>query len=276
MLSAKTKLCGILGYPVEHTLSPLMHNAAFDHLGLDFVYLAFSVPSDELAQAVKAIRVLGMAGVNVTIPHKEKVIPFLDKTTPRAQAIGAVNTIVNTNGILIGENTDGQGFLRSLKEENNVFPKNKNVFLLGTGGAGRALSVTLLQEGIKKLYLFDVIEKKAETLAKDLNDPRVIVVNAKDTKKFISTAHIVINASPVGMKSGDPCVIEPSFLHKDLFVYDVVYNQATCLLREAKKRKIKCANGLGMLIHQGAIAFELWTGKKAPLSVMKKAVKQRG
>lgn len=275
MITAKTKLCGIFGYPVEHSLSPLMHNAGFRHLGLDYVYLAFNVPPEELADAVKTIRTLGITGVNVTIPHKEKVIPYLDRITPQARAIGAVNTIINVNGMLVGENTDGLGFLRSLKEENKVNPKNKNILLLGAGGAGRALGVTLLGQGVKKFYLFDVIEKKAEMLAKELDDGKVIVINREDIKKCIAATHILINASPVGMKDGDPCVIEPSLLHKDLFVYDVIYNCVTCLLKEARKRKIKCADGLGMLVGQGAQSFELWTGKKAPIAIMKRTLKER-
>lgn len=273
MISAKTKICGIFGYPVEHSLSPVMHNAAFRKLRLDYVYVAFPVLPEDVAVSVKAIKALGLTGVNVTIPHKEKVIQFLDKITLEAQEMGAVNTIVNINGILMGDNTDGRGFWRSLTQECHVRPENKTVLLMGTGGAGRSLSVILLKNGIKKIYLYDLIQEKAETLARNLDDKsRVIVIEKNSFKKIMPSVDILINASPVGMKQTDSCVIVPGLLHKRLFVYEVIYNHPTCLLQEARKRKIKCANGLGMLINQAALSFELWTGKVAPVETMRKAL----
>lgn len=273
MISAKTKIYGIFGYPIEHSLSPLMHNAAFKKLRLDYVYVAFPVLPEDLAASVKAIKALSLAGVNVTIPHKEKVIQLLDKITPEAQEIGAVNTIMNVNGILMGDNTDGRGFLRSLKQEEHVRLENKTVLVMGTGGVGRSLSVILLKDKVKKIYLYDLIQEKAEALAKTLDDKnRLIVIEKNNLKKIMPSVDILINASPVGMKQTDPCVILPELLHKRLFIYDVIYNQPTCLLKEARKRKIKCASGLGMLINQAALAFELWTGKSAPIEIMRKAL----
>lgn len=280
MISAKTKICGIFGHPIEHSLSPLMHNAAFEKLKLDFAYLAFKVSPEDLAAGVKAIRALNFAGVNITIPHKEKIILFLDDLTPEAKAIGAVNTVVNTGSRLIGDNTDGQGFMRSLTQENKINPLKKNVLLLGAGGAGRSVAVSLIKSGIKSLYLYDVMKEKLQNLSSDLKRLTTTVliekITAADFEQVLADSHILVNASPVGMKDSDPIVVPAQFLHKKLFIYDVVYNRSTKLIQEAKHQKIKCANGLGMLINQGAIAFELWTGKKAPIQVMKKAIKGEG
>jgi shikimate dehydrogenase len=279
MISAKTKICGIFGFPVEHSLSPLMHNAAFKKLGLDYTYLAFNVAPEDLAVAVKSVRALNLAGVNVTIPHKEAVIPFLDELSPEAKDIGAVNTIVPAGCRLIGDNTDGRGFIKSLVEENKTDPRNKKVVLLGAGGAGRAIGVSLVKNGIKKLWLYDVMSEKLGKLALDLSalsKGRIVEsISSRQLLEAVTEADILINATPVGMKENDPCVIDPAGLHEKLFVYDIVYNRQTKLLKEAKRRKIRTANGLGMLICQGAIAFELWTGKKAPVGIMKQALKMK-
>ncbi len=276
MITGKTKICGIFGYPIEHSLSPLMHNAAFKALGLDYLYVAVKVAPEDLAAAVKAIRAMHLAGVNITIPHKEKVVPFLDDISPEAKAIGAVNTIVNCGGRLVGDNTDGKGFIKSLTAENKVKLAGKKVLLLGGGGAGRSIGVSLLKNNIQTLYLHDIDAYRAATLAADLRSintrNKVVQIDQTGLQQAVKEADLLINATPIGMKISDPCVVNPRWLHQKLFVYDIVYNCETALLKEAKRKKIKCANGLGMLVNQGAISFELWTGKKAPIAVMRKAL----
>ncbi len=276
MISAKTKLCGIFGWPVEHSLSPDMHNAAFKELGLDMVYLAFNIAPEDLATGIKALRALNIAGVNITVPHKEKVIGLLDDLSPEARNIGAVNTIVNVHGRLIGDNTDGRGFIRSLAEESKETLAGKKILLLGAGGAARAIGVSLLGQRVKSVFLYDVVQEKTLGLASDLakiaTSTKVEKIEREQIGQVLKDADILINATPVGMKEHDPCVVEPELLTKKLFIYDIVYNRQTALLKEAAHRKIKHANGLGMLINQGAIAFELWTGKKAPVAVMRQAI----
>lgn len=277
MITGKTRICGIFGYPIEHSLSPLMHNAAFKALRLDYVYVAVKVAPEDLAAALKAIRAMNLIGVNITIPHKETVIPLLDELSPEAKAIGAVNTIVNCGGRLVGDNTDGRGFIKSLTEENRVKLPGKKVLLLGAGGAGRSIGVSLLKNNIKTLYLHDVATPRSASLAVDLRSittrNKVMQIDQAGLQRAVKEADILINATPVGMKTSDPCVVDPRWLHQKLFIYDIIYNCETALLKAAKQRKIKCAHGLGMLLNQGALSFELWTGKKAPLAVMKEALK---
>ncbi|MDD5260112.1 MAG: shikimate dehydrogenase [bacterium] len=276
MITGKTKVCGIFGYPIEHSLSPLMHNAAFKALELDYVYVAVKVAPEDLAAAIKAIRALDLVGVNITIPHKEAVITLLDELSPEAKAIGAVNTIVNCGGRLIGDNTDGKGFIKSLVEENKIKLPGKKVVLLGAGGAGRSIGISLLKNNIQSLYLYDLAENRRNSLAADLinmsSKKKVKLLGQDELHQALKNADILINATPVGMKATDPCVVDPALLTKKLFIYDIVYNYETALLKEAKRKKIKCANGLGMLVNQGAVSFELWTGKKAPLQIMRKAL----
>jgi shikimate dehydrogenase len=238
--------------------------------------VAVKVAPEDLAPAIKAIRAMNLTGVNITIPHKEAVLPFLDDLSPEAKAIGAVNTIVNTGGRLIGDNTDGKGFIKSLVKENKVDLKGKKVVLLGAGGAGRSIGVSLLQNNIQVLYLYDVSEPRRNALASDLRNissaKKVKTIEQDELPRAVKEADILINATPIGMKPTDPCIVDPGLLTRKLFIYDIVYNCETALLKEAKRRKIKCANGLGMLVNQGAISFELWTGEKAPVAIMSKAL----
>lgn len=276
MITGKTKICGIFGYPIEHSLSPLMHNAAFKDLGLDYVYVPVKVAPEDLPAAIRAIRVLNLVGVNITIPHKEKVLPLLDDLSLEAKTIGAVNTIVNCGGRLIGDNTDGKGFIKSLAEENKIKLAGKKVVLLGAGGAGRSIGVSLLKNNIQVLSLYDVAENKRRSLASDLRSistaKKVKTLDRDELPAAIKEADILINATPIGMKPTDPAVVDPALLSRKLFIYDIVYNCETALLKTARSKKIKCANGLGMLVNQGAISFELWTGKKAPVAIMRKAL----
>lgn len=266
LVSGKTKIVGIFGYPIEHTLSPLMHNAAFEKLSIDMCYVPFRVSPDALPAAVEAIKSLNLPGVNITVPHKEKVIPLLDKVDKEASFISAVNTIVNSEGILTGYNTDGRGFMSSLSEE-GISVEGKDIFIIGSGGGARAISY-YLSEKASKLSLFDIDKPKAEKLVGDLSKIRNNVFLLDDIKS-IGKSDIIINATPLGLKPDDPLPFDPELITSEMVIYDLVYKE-TGLLMEAKARGAKAINGSGMLLWQGALAFELWTGVKPPVDVMRK------
>ncbi len=280
-IDGKTKIAGVFGYPVEHSLSPLFHNAAFARLGLNFVYLPFPVKPEELKVAVESIRSLNIVGMNVTIPHKEKVLPYLDEISPEAKVIGAVNTIHNKEGKLIGYNTDGDGFIESLKKQGGFDPKDKNVFLLGAGGAAYAISFALIKNGIKKLILANRTYSKGRALLEHLKkifqdkcQLSLVEFIEKNSSFIMSEIDLLINATSIGMHSGDPGLIAPEILPPNIFIYDVVYNRKTPLLELAEERKLAFLGGLDMLVYQGALSFEIWTDQKAPVEVMKKALRK--
>lgn len=279
-LSGSTKIVGLIGYPVEHSKSPVMHNAAFDSLGLDFMYLLFSVRPPYLKEAVMGLRALNIVGANITIPYKEEVMKYLDDITAEAKLIGAVNTIHNQDGKLIGYNTDGQGFITSLLTDGRVKLEGQKVLLIGAGGAGKAVAVKLAERGVERLVITDKIEEKAKALVgrlqENIPDCPVYAMppGDKEFAKTVLESTLLINATPVGMKEGDPPIIDPEYLHKALFVYDVIYNRETPLIEAAKKRGLRTLDGMGMLIHQGAASFEIWTGQKAPIEVMRNRILQ--
>ena len=267
-VNGKTKITGIFGYPIEHTLSPLMHNTAFKDLGLNNCYVPFLVKPDDLTYAVQSIKALNMLGVNITVPHKENVLPLLDKIDKEAAFIGAVNTITNVNGILTGYNTDGRGFMSSLEEE-GVSVEGKEVLIVGTGGACRAVSY-YLSEKASKLSLFDINRPKAEKLANDLKEIRdnIHLLNKiEDAGK----PDIIINATPLGMKPDDPLPIDPELITSGAVVYDLVYRN-TALLQEAVQKGAKAINGSGMLLWQAVLAFKLWTGVRPTIDLMRNAL----
>ncbi len=267
-ISGRTKITGLFGYPVEHTLSPAMHNAAFTELGLDYCYLPFLVHPDYLEDAVKAIKALNLSGVNVTVPHKEKVMPFLDEINEEASFIGAVNTIVNARGRLVGYNTDGRGFIQSLLE-GGISIEGKNILIIGAGGASKAISYYLSQKA-KTLYLYDIDKYKVKKLVQDLNNifnNVYIIENISSIERF----HIIINATPLGLKKEDPLPFDTTLLRTEQTVCDLIYKK-TLLLEEASKKGCVTLNGLGMLLWQGVFAFELWTGKKPRVEVMRNAL----
>ncbi len=268
VVSGKTKITGIFGYPVEHSLSPLMHNAAFSALRLDMCYVAFKVSPQDLSDAIKAIRALNILGVNITVPHKENVIPLLDKIDQEASFIGAVNTIVNSDGKLKGYNTDGKGFIHSLSEE-KISVEGKDILIIGAGGASRAISY-YLSEKASKLFLYDIDKPKVEKLVNDLNKIRDNVFLHDDIKN-IGKPHIIINATPLGLNNEGPLPLNPDFITSDMAVCDLIYKN-TKFLQEAKKKGAKTVDGSGMLLWQGVLAFELWTGVKPPVDVMRKAL----
>lgn len=263
-----TKVTGLFGYPVEHSLSPLMHNAAFEYLGLDYCYVTFSVSPEKLSDAVRGIRAFNLRGVNVTIPHKENVIPFLDKVSEEASFIGATNTILNSDGTLIGYNTDGRGFMASLAEA--VIPvEGKTVLILGAGGACRAISY-YLSEKASKLIIFDIDKNRLERLVADLSAIRSNVISMKSPDN-LNNIDMLINATPLGIKDSDPVPVNTSLITDRITVCDLIYKDTT-LLKAASAKGCKTLNGLGMLLHQGVLAFEIWTGIKPPVDIMRMAI----
>jgi shikimate dehydrogenase len=263
MIDGHTKIFGILGRPVAHSLSPVMHNAAFRHIGINAVYVAF--PVTDFRKAVAGLRGLGIGGVSVTIPFKEEVIPLLDELEPQAAAIGAVNTVVNRDSRLTGYNTDWLGAVTALTTKISL--RGRHVLILGAGGASRAIAYGIFHEG-GKVTLTDIDADRAAALARDLG-AEAIGPEALET----CPATILVNASPVGMTPDvDGIPINPDLLGRFEVVMDIVYQPLqTRLLREAEAHGCATIDGLQMLIHQGAAQFELWTGLEAPADVMAQA-----
>jgi shikimate dehydrogenase len=274
-ISGKTRVCAILGDPVQHSLSPVIHNAAFNELGLNLVYVAFNVGMTELKDAILGAKTLGIHGLNITMPHKHSVMNYLDKINMTAKNIGAVNTILNKNGILIGYNTDGAGAMLALKE-NGICTEEKKLVLLGAGGAAKAIAYQAAQE-VEELVILNRTVEKAKQLAKILHSFNAKVIGKMLSNnvlyKELTTANILVNATSVGMYPDNNNSPVPSdLLTSDLCVMDIIYNPLnTKLLNDAKYAGAKTITGVDMLIYQGAVAFEIWTKCTAPVEVMKKA-----
>jgi len=267
-ISGTTRITGLFGYPVEHTLSPVMQNAAFLHCGLDYRYLPFSVRPESLRNAVEAIRALSLSGVNLTVPHKEAALPFLDRLDGEASAIGAVNTITNHDNVLTGYNTDGKGFIMSLTEQ-GVLLEGSKVLIIGAGGASRSIGYYLSRTA-KGLHLYNRNREKAEGLASHLSQHSgnvEVITNLTTLDAF----DIIINATPLGLKRHDPLPLDPVLLHPGQVICDLIYHK-TPLLIKAAARGCRTIDGLGMLLWQGAYAFELWTGINPPVEVMRTAL----
>ena len=277
MIGSRTGLLGVIGYPVEHSSSPAMHNAALARTGLDFAYLPFAVPPDRVADIPVAMRTLGIRGLNVTVPHKVAVMEGLDEISEEARAIGAVNTIANRDGHLTGYNTDAWGVAASLRADGGLDVLPAAVALLGAGGAARAILYALLRaQEVEEITLLNRTLEKAEALAADL-DPgsRRVRVGTPGTGAAIREAGLLINATSVGMHPGPEAspLPDPSVLHDRLTVLDIVYKpRRTRLLAQAGEAGADTVDGLGMLVHQGARAFEIWTGVAAPVEEMKQAL----
>jgi shikimate dehydrogenase len=273
MITSTTRVVAIFGYPVTHSLSPLMQNAAFAHLGLDYCYVACTVKPELLGDAVKAVRALGMRGANVTVPHKEGVIRMLDEVTGEALEIGAVNTIVNEDGRLVGHNTDGRGFREALIED-AVDVDGKMVLMIGAGGAARAVG-HYLSHVAPALFIYNRTLSAADMLAGRLagQGAHVEVVNEgrMGSRDFVAGIDIIVNTTTLGLRDDDPLPVNPSFLGGGQVVCDLIYRE-TPLLRAASRRGCKTLDGSGMLLWQGALAFELWTGVKAPVAEMRRAL----
>jgi shikimate dehydrogenase len=281
-INGQTKLVGLVGYPVEHSLSPAMHNRAFAALSLNWYYVPLPVEPERLGEAIAGLRALGFVGANVTVPHKEAVMSYLDEVAPATQAIGAVNTIVVHEGRSIGYNTDWQGFLTALSE-GGFDPQGKRAVVLGAGGAARAVVYALAHAGAQVAVL-NRTPARAEALVQDFvllfpSSPPLffLPLTLQTLKEQTAEAHLLVNATPVGMWPEVDQSIWPEGLPfpAHLVVFDLVYNpRQTKLLRQARRAGAEVIGGLGMLVHQGAAAFELWTREKAPVEMMYKAARE--
>lgn len=273
-----TRVVGILGDPVAHSRSPAMHNAAFAALGLDWVYVPFHVLPAALPDAVAGLRALGVTGCNVTVPHKEAVVPLLDDLSPAAAAIGAVNTVVAAEGRLVGHNTDGEGFSRALHEAHRFRAERSRALILGAGGSARAVGDQLAREGIPAIRISNRTESKARALADHLRrhhpdcEVKVLPWSPLDHRAAINWAELIVNTTRVGLAAGDPSPIDPNGISPGHIVVDLVYGRETAFLAACRAVRARCLDGLPMLLHQGALAFTLWTGKEAPLEVMRAAL----
>ncbi|MFC1646323.1 shikimate dehydrogenase [Candidatus Omnitrophota bacterium] len=275
-MNKQRRIYGLLGYPVKHSLSPVMHNAAFKALGIDAHYELFEVKPQDLNPFLDSLPQREIHGLNVTIPYKEKVLDFvgLDDKSSCTSQIKAVNTIVRKGDIYVGYNTDVPGFLRHLREK--IDPADKRVAVLGAGGAGKAVVCAIASSKAREIVLFDIDKDKAKKVSKMATDLfKGIDVKSVDNIDGLDILKkdILVNATPVGMKDSDKCLIREEMLHRDLFVYDVIYNPSeTKLLTLAKKVGAKSCNGLGMLLYQGMLSFEIWTNKKPPQEAMWEAL----
>jgi shikimate dehydrogenase len=276
-ISGKTKVFGVIGDPVAHSLSPSIHNAAFQRLKLNCVFLAFRVKPTELENALRGMRGLEIVGLNVTMPHKHSVLAWLDEVDATAKFLGSVNTICNRDGRLIGYSTDGVGALKAL-QENRVALEGKKVLLLGGGGAAKAIAYAFAPEVDEVVMLNRTLEKVkpfAETVSQKLGEKVICgVLSAASVKKHIADADIVVNATSVGMfPNVAETLVPPKLLQRGLTVIDIVYHPIeTQLAKDAKAAGARVVSGLEMLIYQGAASFEIWMGHRAPVEVMRKAV----
>ena len=280
-INAHTQFCGVIGNPIEHSLSPAIHNAAFQKLGLNFVYLAFRV--EAIGDAMKGLRALGnFRGASVTIPHKVAAVPFLDSVEPTARHIGAINTIVAAEGTLTGHNTDASGALRALRE-GGVELKGRHVVMLGSGGAARAIAFALGGEiGIERLTLLGIDDQERAALAHDLQSKTGMAVQESRLdegalRKILPDTQVLIHCTPMGMSPNvNEAAVPPALLHAGLTVMDIVYNpRDTRLLRDAKAAGCRVIPGLEMFLRQAAAQFELWTNQAAPTDVMRAVLESR-
>lgn len=276
-IDSKTVLTGLFASPSAHSVSPIIHNNAFKKLGLNYAYLSFEVNKDNLKDAVKSIKTLKMRGVNLSMPNKKEVIQYLDEISETAKLSQSVNTIVNDNGILKGYSTDGKGFFKSLEEE-KIFVKNKNITILGTGGASISIISQAVFEGVENIFVFKRDknwgeQKKILDNISDKTNCKIELYSLEDKnilKRKIEESILLINATNVGMKENISLIEDKSFFRKDLIVSDIIYNPTkTKLLQIAEKEGCKILNGIGMLLYQGALSFELWTDKKMPVEYIK-------
>ena len=274
MITGKTLLVGIIGDPVEHSLSPPMHNAAFKHLEMDYVYVPFHVSGENLEKAIQGARSLEIRGLNVTIPHKTAVIPYLDEVDPAAQLIGAVNTIKFNEDKAKGFNTDGLGAVKALEEITPV--KDKKVLIMGAGGAARALAFQLILNGIGDLVIANRTPEKAVQLALDIQSKLEFSPEATGLGEVeLSSTDILINTTSVGMypHQDQPPLIRGQQMHPELVVNDIIYNPLkTNLLKEAESIGARTLNGTKMLLYQGMESFRIWTGVAPPVEVFERSL----
>lgn len=282
-ITGHTELIGLMAYPIRHSSSPAMQNEAFAKLGLDYAYLAFEVDNDSLEDAITGLRALKMRGSNVSMPNKTVVHKYLDKLSPAAEMCGAVNTIVNDNGVLTGHITDGIGYMSALKD-NHIDIIGKKMTIVGTGGAATAIEIQAALDGVAEMSIFNVKDKfwsNAEDTVRKINEKtncKAALYDLADLDKLkeeIADSYLFANATGMGMKplEGKTYIPDKSFFRPDLIVTDVVYfPRETAMLKMAKEVGCKTMNGLGMMLFQGSAAFELWTGQPMPIEHMKEVL----
>ena len=279
VMDGETQLIGLFATPIRHSLSPTMHNLAFKKLGLNYVYLAFEVGNEELVDVIKGMRALKVRGFNVSMPNKTKILPYLDELADSAKFTGTVNTVVNENGRLIGHSTDGIGYTRNLKEH-GLDIRGKKMTLIGSGGAATSIAIQSALDGISEISIFarnDAFFEKAVENARIINEDmkdysvKASVYHLEDNnqlKKEISSSDILTNGTGVGMKplEGMSVIEDLSMLRPDLIITDVIYSPfKSKLLQQAEAIGATAINGIGMMLWQGALAFEIWTGQKMPI-----------
>lgn len=282
-ITGHTELIGLIATPIRHSKSPTMHNAAFEKLGLDYAYLAFEAGEDELKDTITGFRAMKVRGWNVSMPNKTIIGQYLDHITPVAKLCGAINTVVNDNGILTGTITDGTGYMRSLKD-NHIDIIGKKITIVGAGGAATAICIQAALDGVKEISIFnrdDEFYHRGEINVKNINEQtncHATLYHLEDheaLKREINDSVLFINATNVGMKPLEDQMILPSidYLNKDIIVSDVIYMpEKTLLLKEAEKIGCQTINGIGMMLYQGAEAFKLWTGQDMPIDYVKEVL----
>ncbi len=270
-LSGTSSVAGIIGWPVDLSLSPAIHNAAFDAAGLDWVYVAFPVPPGEAGRAVGSMRALGIRGLNVTMPHKRDVIDAVDELSPQAERAGAVNTIVSAGGRLVGENTDGPGFVRFLVRDAGVDPAGARCLVLGAGGAARAIAIAMSDAGAS-VTVAARRHEQAEEVAALAKDARAVPFDIATIGSELGAVNLIVNATPLG-RENERLPFDLGRLGERHVVVDLIYHpETTPLVRTARAQGASAFNGLGMLLHQAALSFEAWTGVEAPIEAMRAAL----
>ena len=279
IVNGETKVVGVIGDPISHSFSPIINNAAFEYLKLNYIYLPFHVSSENLALAIGGANKLNIKGLNVTIPHKEQVLVTLDQLSTSAKNIGAVNVINFHDDEVHGYNTDGIGCIKALEEKTRVF--NKKVSVLGAGGASRAICNQLFESNIESLEIINRDINKAEMLKNNIIEnysyAKIITKPLEELKNSINESDIFINTTPIGMKGYEEQkpILKAEEIPENIVINDIVYNPLeTPLIKEAKKAGATTINGIKMLIYQAAEGIEIWTGKKAPIDIMEKKLKE--
>ena len=275
-IDGATQITGVFGSPVTHTASPAMHNAAFTALKLNWAYLAFEVDPKNLRTALAGIRDMHYRGVNLTVPHKILALDLVNEVDPIARQLGAVNTVVVEAGKLRGFNTDGYGIVEALKEDFDLTLKDKRVLVLGAGGAGRAIAIQCALEGATRITVANRTAAKLAPIAAEIAQTKTEFqgIELDGVGQLAGQIDLLVNATSVGLKADESLGLPAAIFTSNLAVYDTIYRPAeTQLLRQATEAGAKVSNGLSMLLHQGAKAFEIWTGRKAPLAVMRRALR---
>lgn len=278
LLNGATEVLGIIGHPIRHSLSPLMQNSALEQCGMNCVFVPFDVHPEQLGEAIAGIRALGIRGINVTIPHKIGVIPFLDELDESAVAAGAVNTVYNENGRLVGYNTDGDGLIRSLADDLSFVPEKSAVVIFGAGGAARGAVAAICRAGAQRVTIVNRSGNKAQKLVEAMAKryPGTVLTTigyGEEMKAVLADADLLLNTTSLGMNGEAIPGLDLAPLSRKAVIYDMVYTPpVTPLLQEAERMGFSCANGLGMLAAQGELAFRIWLGTMPPVGLMKRVL----